>query len=135
MSAKTGVPSKRRQQILLLSGLLLALFMTAFFGVRAYHRFSRPPSNDPIREWMSIPYIAHAYRIPPHVVLEALGLPTDTPPTKRPLSRIAKELNLTTDEVIARVEEAIAQERDRHPPPGEPREKAPAEASATPSTP
>ena len=135
MSAKTGVPSKRRQQILLLSGLLIALCITVFFGVRAYHRFSRPPSNDPIREWMSIPYIVHAYRMPPPVLLDALGLPADTPPSKRPLSRIAKELNLTTDEVIKRVEDAIAQERARHAPPGEPREKPPAEASATPSAP
>lgn len=135
MSAKTGVPSKRRQQILLLSGLLIALCITVFFGVRAYHRFSRPPSSDPIREWMSIPYIVHAYRMPPPVLLDALGLPADTPPSKRPLSRIAKELNLTTDEVIKRVEDAIAQERARHAPPGEPREKPPAAASATPSAP
>lgn len=137
MSAKTGVPSKRRQQILLLSGLLIALCITVFFGVRAYHRFSRPPSNDPIREWMSIPYIVHAYRMPPPVLLEALGLPADTPPSKRPLSRIAKELNLTTDEVIKRVEDAIAQERASRAPPGERRENSPvdappADASATP---
>lgn len=134
MSAKTGLPSKRRQQLLLLSGLLVALLMTGFFGLRAFHRFSRPPSNDPVREWMSIPYITHAYHVPPPVILEALGLPADTPPSKRSLSRIAKDLNLSTAEVITRVEEAIAQERARHAPPG----KAPAPptaASATPSTP
>lgn len=132
MSVKTGPPSKRRQQLLLLSGLLIALAITVFFGIRAFHRFSRPPSNDPVREWMSIPYIAHAYRVPPPVVLEALGLPADTPPSKRPLSRIAKELNLTTDEVLKRVEEAIAQERARHAPPGKPPEKPPTAVSATP---
>lgn len=134
MSAKTGLPSKRRQQILLLSGLLIALAITVFFGIRAFHRFSRPPSNDPVREWMSIPYIAHAYRVPPPVVLAALGLPADTPPSKRPLSRIATELNLTTDEVVKRVEEAIAQERARHAPPGPP-PPPPAAASVTPSAP
>lgn len=135
MSAKTGVPSKRRQQLLLLIGLLVALFITLFFGVRAFHRFSRPPSHEPVREWMSIPYIVHAYHVPPPVVLEALGLPADTRPSKRPLSRIAKELNLSTDEVIKRVEDAIAQERASHAPPGKPTTAAPpAATSATPST-
>lgn len=134
MSAKTGLPSKRRQQLFWLSGLLIALFITVFFGMRAFHRFSKPPSNDPVRQWMSIPYIAHAYRVPPPVILEALGLPVDTPPSKRPLSRIAKELNLSTDEVIKRVEEAIAQERTRRAPPGKPPEKPPVEATATSST-
>lgn len=133
MSAKTGLPSKRRQQLFWLSGLLIALFITVFFGIRAFHRFSRPPSNDPVREWMSIPYITHAYHVPPPVILEALGLPADTPPGKRPLSRIAKDLNLSTDEVLKRVEEAIAQERARHAPPGKPPEQPPAATSATPS--
>ena len=133
MSAKTGLPSKRRQQLFWLSGLLIALFITVFFGIRAFHRFSRPPSNDPVREWMSIPYITHAYHVPPPVILEALGLPADTPPGKRPLSRIAKDLNLSTAEVLKRVEEAIAQERARHAPPGKPPEQPPASTAATPS--
>ena len=137
MSAKTGVPSKRRQQLFLMSGLLLALFITLFFGLRAFRRFSKPPSTEPVREWMSIPYIVHAYHVPPPILLEALGLPADTPPSKRPLNRIAKELNLTTDEVVKRVEDAIAQERASRAPPEERREKPPvdappAAASATP---
>jgi len=107
------------------SALLLALFITFFFGMRAFRRFSRPPSDEPIREWMSIPYIAHAYHVPPPVLLEALGLPTDTRPSRRPLNRIAKELNLTTDEVITRLEEAIAQDRAARAPPGESPQKPP----------
>jgi hypothetical protein len=111
MRVTTGRPSMRRQQLFLLSGLLLALFITFFFGVRAFHRFSRPPNNEPLREWMSIPYIAHSYHIPPPVLLEALDLPTDTPPSRRPLSRIAQDLNLSTSEVITRLDAAIAKER------------------------
>jgi hypothetical protein len=137
MRVKTGTPSKRRQQLLLLSGLLLALLITVFFGLRAFRRFSHPPSNEPIREWMSIPYIAHAYHVPPPVLLEALSLPADTPPNRRPINRIAKDLNLTTDEVIQRLEDAIAQDRaSRAPPEGKP-EKPPPDAPAveTPATP
>lgn len=137
MRIKTGIPSKRRQQLLLLGGLVLALGITLFFGLRAYHRFSQPPSNDPIREWMSIPYIVHAYRVPPPVILNALGLPVDTPPSKRPLSHIAKELNLTTDEVLKRVEEAIAQDRASRAPPGDHQGKPPVDAppAVAPATP
>jgi len=123
MPSILGASPKRRQQMILVSALLLALFITFFFGLRAFRRFSRPPSDEPIREWMSIPYIAHAYHVPPPVLIEALGLPTDTRPSRRPLDRIAKELNLTTAEVITRLEEAIAQDRASRAPPGEPPEK------------
>lgn len=125
MPSIIGASPKRRQQILLVSALLLALFVTFFFGMRAFRRFSRPPSDEPIREWMSIPYIAHAYHVSPPLLLEALGLPTDTRPSRRPLDRIAKELNLTTTEVITRLEEAIAQERAARAPPGDAPEKPP----------
>ncbi len=129
MPSILGASPKRRQQMILLSALLLALFITFFFGMRAFRRFSRPPSDELIREWMSIPYIAHAYHVPPPVLVEALGLPTDARPSRRPLDRIAKELNLTTTEVITRLEEAIAQARASRAPPGEPPKKSPLDES------
>lgn len=130
MRSMAEKPSRRRQQVLLLGGLLLALLVTVFFGVRAFRRFSHPPSNEPIREWMNLPYIAHAYRVPPSVLLTALGLPADTPPSRRPIRRIAQDLNLTTADVITRLEEAIAQERSSRAPPGEPSAKPPREEPA-----
>lgn len=137
MASFMGASPKRRQQIVWVAALLLALFITFFFGLRAFRRFSHPPGDEPIREWMSIPYIAHAYHTPPPVLLEALGLPTDARPSRRPLDRIAKELNLTIDEVIARLEEAIAQERaSRAPPedgPGKSAVDGPPEVPATPT--
>jgi len=113
-------PSKRRQQILLLSCLLLALFITLFLGTRSFRRFRDRPTDEPIREWMNIPYIAHSYHIPPHLLFQALNLPDTPPPDKRPIIKIAKELGLSVDEVTTLLEAAIAQERASQEPPGKP---------------
>lgn len=112
-------PSKRRRQLYLLIGLLLALLITLFFGARAVRRFRDRPTDEPIREWMNIPYVAHSYHVPPDLLFQALNLPAERPPNRRPISRIAKELNLTSDEVIKRLEEAIAKERASRAPPGQ----------------
>lgn len=125
--------SKRRQQLLLLGALGLALFVTLFFGLRAFRRFDQPPTDEPIRDWMSIPYIAHSYRVPPPVLWAALAPPPDLPPSRRPIRRLADELNLTTAEVIARLETAIADERAKHPPDDKRPESPPALDPPTPS--
>jgi hypothetical protein len=64
----------------------------AVFGLRFFHAFRefrghRPPSFPPagappaetdadlIREWMTIPYISTAYRLPPRLLYETLDIP------------------------------------------------------------
>ena len=64
---------------------------------------------------MNIGYVAHSYRVPPHVLHQALGLPPK--PDKRPLRRIAKAQNRTMDEVRAILQDAIIQARQPYPPP------------------
>lgn len=125
MRSTTVNPARRRRQLLLLSGLVLALLITFFFGTRAFRRFRDRPTDEPIRAWMNIPYVAHSYHVPPPILLQALNLPDTRPPDNRPISRIAKALNLTTDEVIKTLEEAIAKERAAHAPPGKPPDAPP----------
>ncbi len=132
MRLTTGRLSKRRQQIILLICLLLALFVTFFFGTRAFRRFRDRPTDEPIREWMNIPYVAHSYQVPPDVLFRSLNLPDKPPPDKRPIRRIAQELNLSVSEVTAYLEEAIAQERASRPPPGGPPSPPTAPSVATP---
>jgi len=98
-------------------GLLLAVLLTVFFGLRAVRRFTHRPTNEPIREWMSVLYVAHAYHVRPDVLFRALGLPDQPPPDKRPISKLAEELNLSSAEVIKRLQEAIAKARPPRPPP------------------
>ena len=126
MGSISGTSTRRRQQLLLLGALVLALFITVFFGLRAFRRFDHPPTDEPIRGWMNIPYIAHSYQVPPPVLWQTLNPSSDLPPSRRPIRRLAEELNLTTTEVISRLEAAIANERAQHPPHDKPPESAPA---------
>lgn len=64
---------------------------------------------------MSLPYVAHSYRIPPHILYEALNI-TPSPRDRRPIREIAKEQNRTVNEVIIDLQNAIALERASHPP-------------------
>lgn len=92
----------------------------AFFFVRdaiywSYHR------DEPVEGWMNVGYVAHSYRVPPHVLYKALGMP-HKPPDRRPLSEIAREQNRSMDDVRAVLMDAIVRARPPNPPPPPPDE-------------
>jgi hypothetical protein len=100
------------------------VLLTGLFAVRTVRRamYWRAHREEVIRPWMSIPYIAHSYRVPRHVLYQALGIPSQ-PHDRRPLKQIAREQNRSVDEVISAVQDAITRERANHPtaaPPPEP---------------
>jgi uncharacterized membrane protein len=107
------------QQWLVLSLFLLALVVAGFFGVRAVRRaaYWRAHRDVPVRAWMSVPYVAHSYRVPPRVIYEAVGVKPVPPPDRRTLRQIAREQSRPVEEVIKEVQDAIAEERLLHPPP------------------
>ena len=112
--------SPQRKRFLLIGGFSIALLITLFFGARLVWRFIDRPTREPIRSWMNVGYVAHAYGVPPYVLEEALGLPTVPPPDRRPLSEIAQSQNRTTDELIQILEARIAQGPPWPPPPPPP---------------
>ena len=102
----------RWKQWVLITAFVLVVLITGLFSVRTvrravYWRFHR---DEPIRPWMSLPYVAHSYRLPPQVLYEALGIP-HPPHDRRPIKQIAEEKNLSVDQVIAILQNAIARER------------------------
>lgn len=107
------------QQWLVLGLFLAALAVAGLFGVRAVRRaaYWRGHRDVPIRPWMSVPYVAHSYRVPPRVLYEALGLKPQPPPDRRPLRLIAREENRPVEELINTLQETITRERESHPPP------------------
>ena len=109
-----------RQWIVVLA-FLLVVSVTGLFAVRTAQRaiYWHYHQDEQIRPWMSIGYIAHSYRVPPHVLYKALGLP-HKPPDRRPIRDIAREQNRTTDEVIAVLQDAIIHARPPYPPPPPP---------------
>jgi hypothetical protein len=83
--------SKNRKQRALVIGLILVgLTIVGFFGLRtarAFRQFGGHPPPPPfdsehvetdvslIRDWMTIPFIANMYHVPPRVIFKALNIP------------------------------------------------------------
>ena len=109
------------KQWVALSALVLVLLVTGLFAVRTVRRaiYWRLHRDEVIRPWMSIPYVAHSYRVPPQVLYDALRIP-HPPHDRRPIKEIAKEENRSIEEVIATLQSAIVRERVAHPPNGPP---------------
>src|SRR5437870_8263629 len=106
-----------RKQWFAIAVLAVVLLITSLFAVRTVRRavYWRLHRDEVIRPWMSIPYVAHSYRLPPQVLYEALKIPPQ-PHDRRPIREIAREQNLSVDDVIATLQSAIARERTSHPP-------------------
>jgi len=111
------------QKWIVLGALALVVLVTGLFAVRTVRRamYWRAHHDEVIRPWMSIPYVAHSYRVPPRVLYQALGIP---PPLhdRRPLKQIAREQNRPVDGMISVLHDAIAGERANRPPAAPPPE-------------
>ena len=107
-----------RQRLLLLL-FLAALIITGLFGVRTVRRaiYWRYHRDEPIRSWMSVRYVARSYRVPPHILYQAIGV-EPVPHDRRPLREIAREQNRSVETIISELEAAIRGFRAR--PPAEP---------------
>lgn len=123
--AQTQCVMKRlgwRRWVILLA-FLLAASVAGLFAVRTVRRavYWSHHRDEVIRPWMSVPYVAHSYRVPPHVLYRAVKL-NPLPHDRRPLRDIAREQNRSLEELTADLQGAIADfrahpERDPPPPP------------------
>lgn len=64
--------------------------------------------NEPIRGWMSIPFVAHAHHVPPEPLYTAVGLDPHKE-DRRPIRRIAREEKRRTEDLIRQLEAAVSQ--------------------------
>lgn len=71
-------------------------------------------ATEPLRPWMSIPYIARSHHVHIEVLYQAAGLPPDRH-DHRPIGRIARQQGRPVEDLIARLETAIAHARVRNP--------------------
>ncbi len=106
---------------LLFLGLAVSLALAGVFSVRAARYIPHRMPNEPIRPWMSLHYIAHSYKVPSDVLYTALGI-APVVHDERPISRLSRELNLPSGEIIAKLEDAILSYRapGSTPPPSTP---------------
>jgi len=105
-----------RKQWFAIVGLALVLLITGLFAVRTVRRavYWRLHRDEVIRPWMSVPYVAHSYRVPPHVLYEALGIEPQ-PHDRKPIKEIAREQNISVEQLITTLQGAIARERTQIP--------------------
>src|SRR6267154_2024281 len=104
------------KQWVVMAALALVVLATGVFAVRTVRRamYWRAHRDEAIRPWMSVPYVAHSYRVPPHVLYQALGIPPQ-PHDRRPIKQIAREQNRSIDEVTSILQDAIARARANQP--------------------
>ena len=96
--------------------LLAALLSTALLVHRVGTHVSRfrAGREEGIHPWMTLPYVARAYGVPPEVLFAAVGMPPDSG-RARPIGRIAREQHRPVGAVIADINAAIAQYYARPP--------------------
>lgn len=96
----------------MLLGLLLVLGGTGFVGLRTSRRaaYWRQHRDEPIRSWMTLNYVAHSYRVPPHVLYQAAGVPWGER-DRRPLLQIARSQKRSVAELVRDVQRAIIHSR------------------------
>jgi hypothetical protein len=107
----------RRTRLFLILALIVVGLLTArsaLHGMRHARQF-RAGSEEPIQAWMTVPFIAHAYAVPPEVVHEGLGLPLDRP-DRRPIWRIARDQDHPPELLITELQVAIESWRASLPP-------------------
>lgn len=101
--------------------LALALAAAGLFAVRGvvfWVYWGDPARHEQaIEPWMTPGYIAHSWRVPRAVVVEALHAPVPPPKGPMNLTDLAALNGVTVEELIAEAEAAIAAWRAANPDP------------------
>ena len=93
---------------------------TIIFGSRAGRRVRQiHTANEPIREWMSLPFVAHTHHVPAAVLYQAIGVRPEEPHDRRSVRHLAHELKRPVSQLIAQLQRAI--DAAAQPPGGQPR--------------
>ena len=106
-----------RRSLLVALAFVVAIAGTFVFAFRAGRRARHlRAENEPIRAWMSVPFIAHSHHVPPTLLFQAIGVEPRQPRDHRSVRRLAHDLNRPVPELIAQLQRAI----DAAHPPGSP---------------
>ena len=95
-----------KQRALVTSLIIFGVLAVGFFGLRTFHAFRefrghRPhppfeneqPETDVelIRDWMTVPFIARMYNVPPPIIFEALNIPKNKSNEEKSLKQLNEE--------------------------------------------
>jgi hypothetical protein len=97
-----------RRELLIGLAFLLAVAATFVFGYRAGRQAHRIRlESEPIRAWMSVPFIAHTHHVAASALFAAIGVQPQQPHDRRSVRHLAHELNRPVPEVIDELQHAI----------------------------
>jgi hypothetical protein len=114
---------------LIFAGIVIVIF----FGIRALHALrhlkghgpfnGKPPAANQIdvtmiRDWMTVPYIAHIYGVPPDAIFKSLEIPRPDENAKKSLAELNKKYYPAQGGVVlAHVQAVIQAFQEQEPPP------------------
>lgn len=87
---------------------VVAITFTFVFAFRAGRRARHMRGEDePIQEWMSVPFIAHSHHVPAATLFQAIGVQPRLPRDRRSVRRIASDLHRPTPDLMAQLQRAL----------------------------
>jgi hypothetical protein len=105
-----------RRTLAVALAFLLAIGCTFFFTSRVVRRARHiRAQTEPIRPWMSVPFIAHTHHVPASALFQAIGVHPREPRDRRSVRHLAHDLNRPVAELMAQLQRAI-DETAAHPP-------------------
>jgi hypothetical protein len=128
-----------RRRSWLIAALSIALVIALLLGgrgaMRLYFRMTRPPPPprqtdvSAIADWMTVPAIGRAYRVPEPEIYRALGVS----PERRTytLADLASETGRSSDDVVAIVRDTVTAWQASHPAPSRPEPPKPEGATTS----
>jgi hypothetical protein len=97
----------RYKTVLAVFAFCLALAGAFYFGYRAARTARHVRwQNEPIRAWMSVPFIAHTHHASEEVLFQAIHLPPN-PKDRRPIRQIAREEHVPPADLIRELQSAL----------------------------
>ena len=120
-----GIVQRPSRLLILAVAFSVAIAGTFVFAFRAGRHARRLHfENEPIRSWMSVPFIAHTHHVPSAVLFQAIGIEPQQH-DRRPLRVIAREQHRPVEDVVRDLERALASAGHTHPALESPGGKAP----------
>lgn len=122
-----------KQRLLTAGLILIGMLVIVFFGINTIHALKRLRGHGPfngkppvanqtdvelIRDWMTIPYIADTYDVPPEALFFSLGIPFEKQNGRKSLKQLNDEyFPDQPDIVLLQVKDAIKAFQTQAPPP------------------
>lgn len=95
------------QTIAAILAFCLSIGAAFFFGYRASTMARQMRrQNEPIRAWMSVPFVAHAHHTDPAILFDAIHVPAD-PHDRRPIREIAREEHVPPADLIRQLQSVL----------------------------